>query len=170
MKLNCLVTYQRVSKYVIEVLTVTLFIIVIFFQSLNILFRYAKIADSIVWVEEFTRFSFIWIAFLLWPLADRNGSHFTVDLFLNKLTSGKRVYLEILIDLLAIGFVVLVIWASYRYIPVAMLYHTNSITWLRMGIVYLVIPLGLTLVFIERVLMLYNRVRLLRRKDFEEYK
>src|SRR6056297_1391582 len=99
-KRNILATYYNITKYLFEGLSITLFISVIFFQVLNIFFRYTKIAYSIVWVEEFTKFSFIWIVFMLWHLADRNGSHFVVDLFSNKLSKRKKMYLDILMDLL----------------------------------------------------------------------
>ncbi len=158
MKRNGLEIYHNVTRYILVRLTISLFIVVIFLQSLNIFFRYTNIAYSIVWVEEFTRYSFIWIAFLLWPLADRNGSHFTVDIFFNKLKNKKKIFLEIIIDLLAICFVSIVVWYSFKYIPIAMLYHTESIRWLRMGIVYLVIPIGLIFVFIERMLMLLTKI------------
>mgnify|MGYP001042696773 CR=1 FL=1 len=164
MKRNGFTAYYNITKYIIEGIVVTLFIAVIFFQSLNIFFRYTKIAYSIVWVEEFTRFSFVWITFLLWSLADRNGSHFMVGLFLDKLNKRKRMYLEILIDLLIICFVFVLIWASFEYIPGTMSYHTDSIIWLRMGIIYLVIPFGSALVFIERVLMLVIKINILRKK------
>ncbi len=161
-KRNGLATYYNITKYFFEGLSITLFISVIFFQVLNIFFRYTKIAYSIVWVEEFTKFSFIWIVFMLWHLADRNGSHFVVDLFSNKLSKRKKMYLDILMDLLVAFFVLIVIRASLEYIPGTMLYHTSSIVWLKMGIVYLSIPFGLALVFIERILRLVIKINILR--------
>ncbi|AZO95904.1 TRAP transporter small permease subunit [Halocella sp. SP3-1] len=156
---NRIEKYYRISKCLLEIVSVMLFVCVIFFQSLNIFFRYTNIAGSIIWVEELTRYSFIWIAFLLWPLADRGDAHFRVDIFPNKLNEKKKLYFDIFIDVLALCFAIIVIWASFKYIPVTMLYRTDSISWLKMGMVYLVIPIGLTLLFVERILMIFKKIK-----------
>jgi len=109
---------------------------------------------TLTWVEEFSRFSFIWILFLLWHIADRQGEHFVVDVVREKLSPQGRKRLDVMAHGLALAFAAVVLWASAQFIPTTMLYSTNSFEWLPMGVIYLVIPLGFVMVAIERLRLL----------------
>jgi len=151
--------YSRVTKVVTETLALCLFGAVLVLQTANIVLRYTGLHPPLMWVEEFSTFSFIWIFFLLWHLADRSGKHFVVDVMLERLSGRPRQALEIFDHTTALFFAGIVVWSSIRFIPVAGGYPTNSFNWLPMGVVYLAIPIGLTLVFIERLRMLVDTVR-----------
>ena len=146
--------FSKLTKWIAESFAVTLFAIVLISQCLNILFRYTKVLPPLMWVEEFTRFSFIWILFLLWHLADREDTHFKVDFAVAGLTGKPKACLFLFQHLIALGFAALTIWSSIRYIPATMAYGTNSFSGLPMGVIYLVIPLGLALVAVEHIRLL----------------
>ena len=143
--------FSKLTRWIAESFAVTLFAIVLISQCLNILFRYTKILPPLMWVEEFTRFSFIWILFLLWHLADREDAHFKVDFAVARLTGKPKACLVLFQHLIVLGFATLTIWSSIRYIPATMAYGTNSFNELPMGVVYMVIPLGLVLVAVEHI-------------------
>tara|TARA_Y100000588_G_scaffold385043_1_gene477566 strand:+ start:22125 stop:22466 length:342 start_codon:yes stop_codon:yes gene_type:complete len=112
-----------------------------------------------MWVEEFSRFAFIWILFLLWHVADREGAHFQVDFLHERLSNRGRKRLDVLTHSLALMFSIVVLLASVRFIPTTMLYATNSFAWLPMGVIYLVIPAGFILVAIERLRLISSILR-----------
>ena len=151
--------YERFTRRVSEGIAVFLFSAVLVLQALNILFRYTGVRAPLMWVEEFSTFSFIWILFLLWHLNDRDDEHFKVDVLLDRLSPAWRRRLEALAHLLALAFAVIVVWASVRFIPTTMLYRTNSFDWLPMGVIYLVIPFGFVLVAFERLRLLRRALR-----------
>ena len=151
--------YEQLTRRATEGLAVFLFATVLLLQALNILFRYTGLRPPLMWVEELSTFSFIWILFLLWHLADRDEEHFKVDVLLDRLSPRWRRRLEALAHLLALLFAGIVLWASVQFIPTTMLYRTNSFDWLPMGVVYLVIPAGFVLVAIERLRLLVRALR-----------
>lgn len=136
-----------------------LFATVLLLQTLNILLRYSGLHPPLMWVEELSTFSFIWILFLLWHLGDRDDTHFKVDVLLDRLSPAGRRKLEALAHLLALLFAGIVVWASAQFIPTTMLYRTNSFDWLPMGVIYLVIPFGFVLVAVERLRLLLRALR-----------
>jgi len=157
---------QRLAQFTriaVEYLAVFLFGAILVLQTLNIFLRYTGIANPLMWVEEASTFSFIWILFLLWHVADREDSHFVVDFFRDRLSSRARSIADLFAHGVALAFAGLVVWSSTQFIPTAMLYRTNSFNWLPMGVVYLVLPIGFTLVVIERILKLIDAWRSLSR-------
>ena len=151
--------YSRLTKAGAEWAAVLLFSTVLSLQSLNIILRYTTFADPLMWVEEFSRFAFIWVLFLLWHVADREGSHFQVDFLRDRLGERGRRRLDLLAHALALGFSVVVLAASAQFLPTTMLYATNSFAWLPMGMIYLVIPAGFALVAVERLQLLVKTLR-----------
>jgi TRAP-type C4-dicarboxylate transport system permease small subunit len=151
--------YERLTRRLAEGLAVFLFAVVLLLQALNILLRYTGLHPPLMWVEELSTFSFIWILYLLWHLNDRDDEHFKVDVLLDRLSPLWRCRLEALAHLLALLFAGIVVWASVQFIPTTMLYRTNSFDWLPMGVIYLVIPVGFVLVAIERLRLLRRALR-----------
>lgn len=144
-------TYSELTQRFAEAIAVFLFCAVLGLQSINIFFRYTKVSAPLMWVEEFSTFSFIWIFFLLWHLGDRNQTHFHVDVLLDRLSGKPRQFLELFGHAVAIFFAGVTVSSSVAFIPTTMMYSTNSFSWLPMGVIYLVIPFGLALVLIERL-------------------
>ena len=151
--------YASFTRRVAETLVILLFSAVLTLQLLNILFRYTQISTPWMWVGELTRYAFIWIVFLLWHLADRTGSHYSVDLLSGKLSFRSTTALGVGRDVVALLFAGAVIWGSVRYIPTTMLYQTDSFRWLPMGIVHLVMPIGLSLAVVERLFGIADKIR-----------
>ena len=138
---------------------ILLFATILFLQSLNIFLRYTALADPLMWVEEFSRFGFIWILFLLWHIADREGAHFQVDFLRDRLGDRGRRRLDMLTHVLALAFSLVILAASAKFLPTTMLYATNSFAWLPMGVIYLVIPAGFVLVAVERLRLIVVTLR-----------
>ena len=137
--------YSQITRYVTETAVIFLFS--------------AGFLAPLMWVEEFSTFSFIWMFFLLWHVADRDGKHFMVDILHGKVPPRIRWGLEVFRHFAAIVFSGVVVWSSWAFISVAGGYPTNSFKWLLMGVVYLVIPLGLGLVLVERISMIWATLR-----------
>ena len=143
--------YDKVTKKIVEIFGVVLLALILILQTYNIFSRYTKISPPWMWVEEFTRYSFIWIVFILWFLNDRSETHFVVDVVPNKLPENFAKYLKLFIHILIVIFAAIVVWASIKYIPKTMMYCTQTFRKVPMGVVYMIIPIGLFLAFIERI-------------------
>ncbi len=152
-------TYTKVTRRLVESVAVLLFVTVLCLQAVNIFLRYVPALSPWMWVEDLTKYALIWSFFLLWHLADRSGSHFSVDVLTSRLPPKGRKFLDCVGHAIAIFFAAAVIYSAVRFIPTGMQYPTNSFSWIPMGVIYFVIPVGLSLVLIERVLLLVARLR-----------
>ena len=144
-------SYSSLTKTIAETFAVVLFLAVLILQTLNIFFRYTQVRPPWMWVQDFTKYSLIWMFFLLWHLADRDQAHFAVDLLVARSHGRQRKRLQLTAHIAAMVFAAMTVWSSIAFIPTTMGYSTQSFTWLPMGVVYMVIPLGLSLVFVERL-------------------
>ena len=148
--------YHQITRWVTETLSVGLFVTVLVLQLINIFLRYTKVAPPAMWVEDFSKYALIWIFFLLWHLADRRNEHFAVDFLRQKCSSATGRVLVLLGHVVAMAFALVVVGSAVAFIPSLLGYPTQSFSWLPMGMVYVVIPIGLILVFVERLLLFWR--------------
>jgi len=66
------------------------------------------------WSEEVQIFGHIWLVFLAIPIAYRRGAHITVEAIRNVLSPWLNRALDLLIELLWLGFAVATAYYSYR--------------------------------------------------------
>ena len=144
-------SYSSLTKTITETIAVVLFFAVLLLQTVNIFFRYTQVQPPWMWVQDFTKYSLIWLFFLLWHLADRDDAHFAVDVVVTRSRGRLRKGLQIVAHVAAMLFAAVTVWSSIAFIPTTMGYSTQSFSSVPMGVVYMVIPLGLTLVFVERL-------------------
>jgi TRAP-type C4-dicarboxylate transport system permease small subunit len=144
-------SYSSLTKTIAETIAVVLFLTVLILQTANIFFRYTQVRPPWMWVQDFTKYSLIWMVFLLWHLADRDQAHFAVDVAVTRSRGRVRKALQLLAHVAAMIFAAVTVWSSVAFIPTTMSYSTQSFSSVPMGVVYMVIPLGLALVFVERL-------------------
>jgi len=150
--------YENITKLIVEYFGAFLLALLVILQAYNIFTRYTKIGRPWMWVEEFTRYSFIWIVFMMWFLNDRRDTHFVVDIIPNRLSVQARKYLQLFHNIAIVAFAAIVVWASIKYIPQTMMYCTQTFRKVPMGVVYIIIPVGLFLVFVERIRIIISKI------------
>jgi TRAP-type transport system small permease protein len=104
------------------------------------------------WVEETSRFLFIWLSFLGAALATDQMVHIRIDFFALFLAPRARLALEILVYLMMGGFAVVM---TYQGILVTLRAGDQSpVLLLPMSLAYLALPVsgGAILLFIVRIL------------------
>jgi TRAP-type C4-dicarboxylate transport system permease small subunit len=129
----------------------------------NVVSRYL-LNYSIVWVEEVTRYTMIWVGFLGSGLVLRYGAHIAVDTFQDLLPpAAARALRAIIVVLLAATFVAMT-WLGVRYAAFAWDQETPVLNW-RTGAVYLAIPIGSALMLVHLALIARSYVR---NREFEK--
>ncbi len=63
-------------------------------------------------MEEFSKWSQIWIAFLMVGIVERSRSHIKVDILYNRLSSQKQIFLMMIFDLTTLVFAVLLFFSG----------------------------------------------------------
>lgn len=81
---------------------------------------------SFTWYEELGRYLGVFIAFLGAAVGVKSGSHFTMDLFVGKLSRPWQQLLRFATSLLSSGFFLLVTWYSWKIVSRMYGYGTTS--------------------------------------------
>lgn len=113
----------------------------------NVVSRYV-LSDSIVWVEEVTRYMMIWVGFLGSGLVLRYGAHIAVDTFQDQLPTAAARALRAVIALLLAATFAAMTWHGVRYVGFAWDQETPVLNW-RTGLIYLAIPIGSALMLVH---------------------
>jgi TRAP-type C4-dicarboxylate transport system permease small subunit len=103
--------------------------------------RYLNIrVANIDWVEETSRFLFIWLSFLGAALATERMAHIRIDFFAQLLRGRARLVLEILVLLAMVGFAAVM---TYEGVIVTLRASDRSpVLLLPMSLAYLALPIS----------------------------
>ena len=107
--------------------------------------------ESILWVEEVSRYLMIWLTFLGAGVVLRYGGHIGIDT-LQDLFPRQAPAVRVVICVLLLGFFGFMVWIGTRY---AMLTwgQTTPVMQIPVGVVYLAMPVGFALLIIHLLLM-----------------
>jgi TRAP-type C4-dicarboxylate transport system permease small subunit len=112
---------------------------------------------SILWVEEASRYTMIWLTFIGAGLVLRYGGHIGIESLHERWPRQARVLRAVIVVLL-LGFFGFMAWVGTRY---AMLTwgQTTPVMEIPIGAVYLAIPIGFALLILHLLLMAAPYVR-----------
>ena len=114
------------------------------------------------WSEELARFLQVWIALLASALCVHQSMHLGVDYLLYAVPPRGRAILEVVVNLLVSGFLLLLLVQGIRLLDVAAVQSSPAMG-INMWYAYLAIPVGAFLMLLESVLKLGAALRGLRR-------
>lgn len=132
---------QAVTSAILVGLLVALFV--------SIVVRTFRIGTgSVIWIEEASRFSFMWIGFLGATIAYYRREHIVVDILVSALPARARVALGCLVDVLVIVFLLLL-----TYQGIILMQETGNQFSISLGIqiayIQLVVPLSAALMLVH---------------------
>lgn len=81
-----------------EYLSLAFFTVMCVLMVLQLMSRYI-FSSPLLFTEEFSRLSYVWVAFLGMAIAHRRRDHIRVELFFNMLPPGARKVAEVIINL-----------------------------------------------------------------------
>ncbi|MFZ3109889.1 MAG: TRAP transporter small permease subunit [Rectinemataceae bacterium] len=133
----------------IMMVSVSAFTIVLCF--IQIILRYFTFLSMrpFAWGDEVLRLSAIWVIFLGLSIGVREGAHFTVDLFLNKIKSEKaRRAVDLSIDILVMAILTLLTYKGAVYTITNTMSSLQNIQ-ISMAWFYASVPVGCLFGIIE---------------------
>ena len=144
---------NNIEDYVCRLL-LTLFVTLLFVQVvLRTVFGW-----GLPWIEELSRFAFVWFAFLGAAHAAKLNAHNRVEVHLKLLP--KRVYQTIIViaDLLWIAFNIAIVWKSWEVIQglLEFPYISPALEW-SMAYVYMIFPIAFVLLSFRTLQVDYHR-------------
>lgn len=129
----------RVALKLCEWIVVAASAVMIVITLAQVICRYVLQAP-LTWSEELARYMFVYIVYLAAPIALHRGLHIGVDNVTVHLSRRVQRTLEVLNDLVALGLVLVIGYASLEVIQANQLQFSPALN-IRMSLVYVAIPL-----------------------------
>jgi len=140
--------YGRLLGCVVCLLMVTLALEV----TLGIVFR--VLGQSLVWYDEVASILLAWLTFYGSALASVNRAHIGCPELVDQLPAGPKRAVDVVAQLLVIGFFALLGWVGLRIMPMLAGDTLVSLPWVPMNFVQSVIPVSAGLILVGEVLHL----------------
>lgn len=118
-----------------------------------------KLGGTMVWVDEMTRFAFIYLVLLGTVDLARKGGHISITSFLDMLPAGARKVADLVIYLAVTGFSGLMV---YSYFMAAGKYegvYFSVVKWIPMTGHYLLVAVLMALITLESILHIIDLVQ-----------
>jgi TRAP-type C4-dicarboxylate transport system permease small subunit len=152
------VTLTRTAGFIATGLLMAMLGVVI----VHVFFRYVM-GDSFGWTEEVSRTMMVWMAFLYFPMAHRQGLNVSLDLLIGAIKDTLPYRLiGLLIELSVLVLVVGAVWWAWGITARAGTSRTLALQ-IPLNYVYMIMPIGFAMVALcsfERVLkLIVNLVR-----------
>lgn len=150
---------QGMYKIVIVIFTALLFLIVAYNVASRYLFN-----NSIVWADELSRFIFIWMNLLGMISVFQNDELVKLDIFsarIRNLRWGKNI-LDIIEFLFVGGVLLLLTFYSFQFISI--MNHVSASLVIPMKIVYSILPISMSFMFIGNIVKFINIIKNNRRE------
>lgn len=100
-----------------------------------------KFFEPLVWSEELARYTFIWVAFLGWLIANQRKSHIHISLVLDRAGPTLKLALGVFANLLVIVFALIFAIKGWRLVQNNLDIETVTL-FFDFWVVYLVVPLS----------------------------
>jgi TRAP-type transport system small permease protein len=140
--------YGHLLEWVVGILMVVLALEV----TLGIVFR--AIGQSLVWYDEIASILLAWLTFYGSALASVNRAHIACPELVQQLPPTARRVVDIVAQLLVIGFFALFGWVGLLIMPILQGDTLVSLPWVPMNFVQSVIPASAALILVGEVLHL----------------
>lgn len=117
--------------------------------ALAVYFRYV-LNDSLLWAEELTRYSAVWLVFIGTGVAHRWGQHVRIGLLLEKFPRRAGYAGEFVVELIVLAIFGIIAWFGWEITEANFeRYQTSPAMGIPIAWVYLAIPVGLGLAALQ---------------------
>jgi TRAP-type transport system small permease protein len=147
----------------IGLISLSIFFIAIIFQIVS---RYLGIA--VIWTEEVANYSFIWAVFMGAAVMLNRREHFSFDFLQRKLKGKSKAYLDIFNDTILCLFSIALLIYGIQAVQNFWNYNWASLPMLKMGYVWISIPIMGATMAIYTFTHLINHIKVVIRKEVAE--
>ncbi|WP_216829146.1 TRAP transporter small permease [Alkalihalobacterium elongatum] len=153
------------NEHLEEVFLVIFSMIMVVVIAMQVFMRYIMEA-SLAWSEELARYCFIWLVYLGISYGVKKQRHIKVDVMLLLLRDKGKIILNIVANLLFLGFALFVVYYGYDVASRLLAWGQRSpALQLPMGLVYMATPIGMGLTIIRLIQQLIKQFKTLLGKD-----
>ena len=137
---------------------ITLFFFIIMCISLFLQLFSRFIGKPLVFTEEISRYSYVWIVFIAMSLAIKTNDHIAIDFFKNKLPGRIQKILNVLINFCSVLFFIYLTFYGIQYVTFTKTSLTPALE-IPMMVVTVSLPIGFALSAIRSVIRLIQSLK-----------
>jgi TRAP-type C4-dicarboxylate transport system permease small subunit len=131
------------------------------FLFIQVLGRYA-LQNPPEWTEELGRTAFVYATFVGAALAVAKNAHMRIDAVVKLLPAAAQAWMQVLIHLIAITFLIFVVYQSAILLPSLAFQPLTSLPFLSKAWFFAAVPIGCSLMLVYEVLHLWIYLRSMR--------
>ncbi|SDM34211.1 TRAP transporter small permease [Halarsenatibacter silvermanii] len=160
---NIYYKFRKTLKFLFRLLLAVNVIIIISIVNLQVFYRYV-LSSSLPWVDELSRFVFIWIGFIGAAVAHEKDKHIGLVLLLNKLSKRSKRILQFINEIII--FIAVVVLMIYGYESAITARHTSPALHITMMWVYMCVPIaGVYLILVSAENMADKIIQIVKKGD-----
>jgi TRAP-type C4-dicarboxylate transport system permease small subunit len=149
-------------------ITIGVIFLSIFFVAILIQIGSRYLGIPVIWTEEVANYSFVWAIFMGAAVMINKREHFNFDFILQKLKGKSKTYLGIFNDSVLLLFNAAIFYYGMQAVQSFWSYNWVSLPFLKMGYVWISIPIMALTMFIYTLGHLVKHICLLRGKEVSE--
>jgi TRAP-type C4-dicarboxylate transport system permease small subunit len=156
---------EKLINSVIPIITGALLLVIVVLVFLRIVLR-NFFNYGLSWSDEVTQFAITWMVLFGAIWATQNNNHLSAGIKLHQKLGGWPVYfIDGILALLIAGVTAVVGYRSALYTFSAMGFSAMSLPWLKMGYIFFVFPLALSVVCCFFLKSFFENMALILKKD-----
>ncbi len=160
-----MIVVRWLDRHIEEVFLVIFSVIMVVVIAMQVFMRYIMGA-SLAWSEELARYSFIWLVYLGISYGVKKQRHIKVDIMLLLLKDKGKIVLNIIANIIFLGFAIFVIIYGYSIAERLLTWgQTSPALRLPVGLVYMATPVGMGLTSIRIIQQLIKQIKSLFGKE-----
>jgi TRAP-type C4-dicarboxylate transport system permease small subunit len=122
----------------------------------------------LAWGEEISRYVMIWMTYIGAIWLSKNGKHLSVGIKLQKNFNRKVIaFIDILINLCLMVVALVITYYGTLFVQSTLNYAATSISWLRMGYIFMPMPIAMAFIAYYSVKNMINNFLILIRKEIK---
>lgn len=147
---------RNATEKTVDGISVVLFCIIFCLGLMQIVSRWV-FNHPLSWTEESINLIYVWICYLGWIIAERNGSHIRITFLVGKLSRKGQVAINIFNHILTIGFSVLMVFYGISMVQKS---RGTAVTmpWLHYGWVYGIAPIVNAIIVIYEIAYMIEEI------------
>lgn len=150
-------TIRSIVEKTVDWLSIILFCVIFLFALLQVVSRWV-FNNPITWTEESIQLMYVWICYLGWIIAERNGSHIKITFLVGKLPPKGQVWINAFNHLLTIIFSILMVVFGISMVQKS-LGSPVTLPWLHYGWVYGIAPVVNVVIIVYEIVYLVEELQ-----------
>jgi TRAP-type C4-dicarboxylate transport system permease small subunit len=123
-----------------EAITVFFLFVMCVFVLLQLISRFL-LNSPLLFTEEISRFSYVWITFIGLSLATKTGDHIKVDFFVGLLPRVVRLVLEKIVNSICLLVLLYLCWLGIQFLAFSSMNESAALK-IPLNFVYVSLPIG----------------------------